>query len=81
MQTPAPIRDGDFVTFKRFSTENPAWSEASLRWLRFNERSNGLAESGAFIEQGRRVLLYKPAFFAWVRKAHAPTSRREPQAA
>lgn len=61
------VRDGDIVTFKQFSKENPAWSEASLRWLRFNQSSNGLEASGAFIEQGRRILLDKPRFFNWVR--------------
>jgi hypothetical protein len=62
------IRDGDIVTFKQFSKNNPAWSEQSLRWLRFNQETNGLAGAGVFIEQGRRVLLDKPAFFSWVRQ-------------
>jgi hypothetical protein len=62
------VRDGDIVTFKQFSQENHAWSQASLRWLRFNESTNGLAEAGAFIQIGtKRVLIYKPRFFAWVR--------------
>lgn len=65
--TAQEIRDGDFATLKLFSKENPAWSEGSLRWLRFNDASNGLAEAGAFIEQGRRVLIDKQRFFQWVR--------------
>jgi hypothetical protein len=66
---PTPeVRDGEIVTLKQFSRENPAWSESSLRWLRFNQSSNGLESAGAFIEQGRRVLLDKPAFFSWVRQ-------------
>jgi hypothetical protein len=60
-------RDGQIVTVRQFSQENPAWSEASLRWLLFNEEINGLARSGAVIRQGKRVLLDKPRFFLWVR--------------
>lgn len=66
MQEPTTIRDGDVVTFKQFAEQNPAWSEASLRWLRFRAEDNGLAEAGAFIQHGRRVLILKPAFFAWI---------------
>lgn len=68
------IRDGDVVTVKQFSQQNPAWSEGSLRWLRFNQDSNGLAEAGAFLEQGRRLLLHKPSFFAWVRNGQRRTA-------
>jgi hypothetical protein len=64
--------DGDIVTFKQFSEANPAWSEQSLRWLRFNQSSNGLEAAGAFIElpgslKKSRVLIDKPRFFEWVR--------------
>jgi hypothetical protein len=38
-----------------------------LRWMRFNQETNGLAAAGAFITIGRRVLISKPAFFEWVR--------------
>ena len=68
-------RDGGIVTFKQFSQENPAWSEGSLRWLRFNEASNGLADSGAFIEQGRRVLIDKPRFLYAATTPIATTKR------
>ena len=66
MSDPAEYRDGDFVTFSEFAKANTAWSKASLRWLRFTANSNGLAKAGAFVEQGRRVLIHKPAFFKWV---------------
>ncbi len=56
-------RDGDFATFSQFHQTNPAWTEASLRWLRFNEATNGAKKAGVFVEQGRRVLIYRPAFF------------------
>lgn len=66
-------RGGDIVTIRQFTTENPAWSEQSLRWLRFNEETNGLAQAHAFIKHGRRVLLDKPAFFRWLKNGN--TSR------
>ena len=66
MSDPAEYRDGDFAAFEEFSKANLAWTVPSLRWLRFNAHANGLERAGAFVEQGRRVLIYKPAFFRWV---------------
>jgi len=68
MQTEQLPRDGDFTSFAEFSRENRAFPEGSLRWLRFNEATNGLAEAGAFVQVGRRVLIDKPKFFAWLRR-------------
>lgn len=65
--TQEAVRDGDIVTFTQFSKDNPAWTVASLRWMRFNEHTNGLAQANVFVQQGKRVLLDKPRFFAWVR--------------
>lgn len=59
-------RDGDFATLEEFAKANPAWTKASLQWLRFNDEKNGLAKAGAFIKNGKRLLIYRPAFFAWV---------------
>ena len=61
------VRDGEIVTITQFSKENPAWSEPSIRWLRFTAESNGLAAAGAFIKLGKRVYLDKPRFFSWLR--------------
>ena len=67
MDETTQYRDGELVTFRQFSAENPVWTEASLRWLRFKSATNGAAGAGVFIQQGRRVLLCKPAFFRWLR--------------
>jgi hypothetical protein len=75
VSTSIDFRDGDIVTLKQFSKENPAWTEASLRWLRFNQSSNGLQSAGAFIQQGRRVLLDKPRFFSWIRNGQRRPER------
>lgn len=41
-------------------------TEASIRWLIFNEKTNGLADSGAILRQGRTVLIDEDRFFAWL---------------
>ncbi len=53
-------------TIKQFSTENSAFTEASLRWQIFNEKTNGLKESGAIVRMGRRVLIDEDRFFDWL---------------
>jgi len=62
---------------KRFAENFPAWTEASLRALVYASqdrvasggriiKSNGLAEAGAIVRVGRRVLIDRLAFFSWV---------------
>ncbi len=52
---------------KAFAAQHPdAYTEASLRWLIFNERHNGLAKAGAILRQGRRVLIDEDRWFAWL---------------
>ena len=49
-------------TLSRFAEKHPdAFTEASLRWLRFRQDSNGFAS--AFVTVGRRVLIDEDAFF------------------
>lgn len=43
------------------------FSEASLRWMIFNEASNGLKDSGAIVRLGRRVYLDEDGFDRWLR--------------
>lgn len=43
------------------------FSEASLRWMIFNEASNGLKDSGAIVRLGRRVYLDETGFDRWLR--------------
>jgi len=38
------------LTFRQFADRHPAFSESSLRWLRFQEASNGFAT--AFVRVG-----------------------------
>lgn len=45
---------------------NYPFSEASLRWLVFNARSNGLSSAGAITRVGRRVYINLEAFERWL---------------
>ena len=53
-------------TVKLFSSKYPAFTKGGLRALIFNENINGLAQSGAIIRIGRKVLISEEKFFAWV---------------
>jgi hypothetical protein len=54
------------LTVKQFPTKHPAFTEGGLRALIFNEKTNGLAQSGAIVRIGRRVLIREKNFFAWI---------------
>lgn len=53
-------------TVKQFCQDNRAFAVGGVRWQIFNENTNGLAESGAVIRVGRKVLLDEDKYFAWV---------------
>lgn len=57
----------EYLTFKQASERYPAFTEAALRWLRFNGSENGF--NRCVINVGRRVLLDTEAFNAWL-KSH-----------
>ena len=56
----------DLHTVSQFANKT-AFSEAQLRWIRFNSKSNGADEHGVFVGVGRRVYIDAGAFDAWVR--------------
>jgi len=60
-----------YSTVKQFSQRHPAFPEGGLRHRIFHAESNGLAESGAIIRNGRRVLIDEERFFAWLRERGA----------
>jgi hypothetical protein len=55
-----------YLTVNQFIAKHPAFTEGGLRSLIFNEDSNGLAESGAIVRIGRKVLIVEAKFFGWV---------------
>lgn len=55
----------NLFSVKAFAERHPlAYTEASIRWLIFNEKHNGLAAAGAILRQGRRVLIDEDRWFA-----------------
>jgi hypothetical protein len=52
------------LTFRQAAERYPAFSEAALRWLRFNGSENGF--DACVIKLGRRVLLDAAAFEKWL---------------
>jgi hypothetical protein len=55
----------DLRTVKQISEANPGvWSEASLRWLIFNAKQNGL--DAAIVKPGGRVLIDIRRFNEWL---------------
>jgi hypothetical protein len=79
MQKPPDVSTAprELLTVQQFSQRRSAWSQPALRNLilnstgRSNSRGvripgNGLAEAGAIVRVGRRVLLDEGAFFRWI---------------
>jgi len=76
--TPSTPHRPVFLTVEQFSKRNPAFTAHALRNLIFKAGSrqsshgeipgNGLAEAGAIIRLGRRVLIDEAKFLGWVAK-------------
>ena len=73
---PVPPPRPVYLTVEQFSERNPAFTSPALRNLIFKAdtrhtsrgaiHGNGLAEAGAIIRLGRRVLLDEAKFLGWV---------------
>ena len=81
----------DLFTVRQFAERRPAWSAPALRNLILNAEDrltsrgeripgNGLAEAGAIVRIGRRVLIDEGRFFGWIaaqqKKPHAATNNQ-----
>ncbi|MFN0304497.1 MAG: hypothetical protein ACKVQU_29535 [Burkholderiales bacterium] len=65
----------DYSSVKSIAEKNADLTEGRLRWWLFHCASNGLAESGAVIRVGGRVLINEPKFCAWL-ESHAGATPR-----
>lgn len=64
---PAAIIDNRrYLTVKQTAQENEWLTEAALRQLLFEAKTNGLAESGAIKRIGRRILIEQTKFLDWI---------------
>jgi len=55
-----------YLTVAQFSQIHPAFPLGGMRHLIFNEHENGLAESGAVVRLGGKVLIHVPKFFRFM---------------
>lgn len=55
----------NLITIDALAKRGP-FSESSLRWMVFQEASNGLRDTGAVIRLGRRVLIDIDRFDDWL---------------
>ena len=55
-----------YLTVQQFTAKHPAFNTGGLRSLIFHEHTNGLAQSGAIVRLGRKILIEENLFFAWV---------------
>ena len=68
-----------YLTVQQFIKRHAAFTNGGLRYLIFNEHSNGLAKSGAIVRIGRKVLINDDKFFAWVESQNQGCSKWEIQ--
>ena len=52
-----------FLTFNQFPEKHCAFRLGGLRHQKFNEKTNGLKEIGAFVNVGRSVLIHEERYF------------------
>lgn len=66
-------------TVRQFAQVEPAWTELAIRNLVFKAQprkstkgeipGNGLLEAGAIVRRGRKVLIHRQRFLAWMEGA------------
>jgi hypothetical protein len=60
-----------YLTVNQFTQKHIAFTKGGMRSLIFNENSNGLANSGAIVRLGRKVLINDEKFFVWLEEQNA----------
>ncbi|MDD2739914.1 MAG: hypothetical protein PHR94_13365 [Methylomonas lenta] len=58
-------------TVKQHAMKCQAFTEGAIRMLIFNENKNGLADAGAIVRIGRKVLIDEEKFFDWIESQNA----------
>lgn len=60
------MTDRTLLTVRQMAEKHPAFPEGGIRWQIFNERHNGLADAGAVLRCGRKVLIDEERYFNWL---------------
>jgi hypothetical protein len=67
-----------YLTVQQFVDKHAAFTVGGIRSLIFNEHSNGLAESGAIVRIGRKILIDEVKFFDWISSGQKPRPKTTP---
>ncbi len=62
-----------FSTVNQFCTRHPAFTVGGMRHIIFNEKTNGLAESGAIVRIGRKITINEGKFFDYLENKNKET--------
>ena len=56
----------NLFTVRQFCEKHQAFKAGGIRFQIFNEKTNGLKESGAIVRNGRKILINEEKYFAWL---------------
>ena len=62
-------------TVKQLCAKHQALAVGGVRFQIFNEKTNGLAESGAIVRIGRKVTIDEEKYFQWLVSLNGETQR------
>lgn len=65
-QSSSATTERALVSVNQWCARHPGFSQGGMRHLIFNAATNGLAESGAVLRCGRKVLIDEARFMAWL---------------
>jgi len=55
-----------YSAVNQFCERHPVFKVGGIRHLIFNEKTNGLAESGAIVRIGRKITINEEKFFTYI---------------
>jgi len=55
-----------YQTVKQFCASHEAFTLGGVRHQIFNEKTNGLQNSGAIVRTGRKIVIDTEKYFAWM---------------
>lgn len=56
----------NLFSVSQFIEKNPAFTNGGIRSIIFNADKNGLAQSGALLRIGRKILIHSSNFYKWI---------------
>ncbi len=56
----------NLFSVSQFIEKNPAFTNGGIRSIIFHSDKNGLAQSGALLRIGRKILIHSTNFYKWI---------------